>query len=113
VTLAATTLPANQPKALNLTISQNGRPAHDLGTYLGGAAHVVFINTSTLAYVHIHPVVRAAESMSASMMNMKAEAGPFLQMMLPALPAGTYKLWIQFRGANDQVYTAPFTIRAR
>jgi hypothetical protein len=112
VTLAATTLPANQPKALNLTISQNGRPAHDLGTYLGAAAHVVFINTSTLAYVHLHPVGREG-SMNESMMNMKAEAGPFLQMMLPALPAGTYKLWIQFRGANDQVYTAPFTIRAR
>ena len=29
--------------------------------YLGAAAHVVFINTSTFAYVHVHPMLRGQE----------------------------------------------------
>jgi hypothetical protein len=39
-------------------------------------------------------------------------AGPRLQMMLPPLPSGYYKLWIEFRGANGELYTVPFTILA-
>ena len=35
--------------------SRTGRPAPDLGPYLGAAAHAVFINASTLEYVHVHP----------------------------------------------------------
>lgn len=114
--LASTTLTANQPQSVSLTVLKGGQPAHDLGTYLGAAAHAVFINTSTLAYVHVHPAVRGAGDAAMGMqMNMAttARAGPMMQMDLPALPAGTYKTWIQFRGANDVIYTAPFTIRVR
>lgn len=106
VTLARTTLAASRPQSLNLSISENGKLAPDLHTYLGAAAHAVFINTSTLAYVHVHPMVRGA-SMT---MGMSGPAGPSMQMALPALPAGVYKLWLQFRGAGNAVYTAPFTL---
>ncbi len=115
VSLSKSTLPANTPKKLNLTVLENGQPAHDLGTYLGAAAHAVFINTSTLAYVHVHPMVRAKHAGANTNMHamMGGQAGPFMQMTVPALPAGTYKLWIEFRGANDRLYTAPFTILAQ
>jgi hypothetical protein len=114
VAIGTTELAAAQRKAVDLTILKAGKPAHDLGTYLGAAAHVVFINTSTLGYVHVHPMVRgAANSGMSSEMNMVGRAGPFMQMTVPALPAGTYKLWVQFLGANDRLYTAPFTMLAR
>jgi hypothetical protein len=109
VTLARTTLVADQEQTLDLTVLQSGRPASGLSPYLGAAAHAVFIDTSTLAYVHLHPTVRGV----AMTMNMRGPAGPFMQMELPALPAGTYKLWIQFRGANSRIYTAPFTVLAQ
>lgn len=115
VTLSRTSLPANQAKDVNITISEGGRPAHGLGTYLGAAAHVVFINTSTLVYVHLHPRARrAGPTMTGMAMEMGGgAAGPRMQMTVPPLPAGIYKLWMQFRGANDSVYTAPFTILVR
>jgi hypothetical protein len=114
ITLSRTSLPAKQAKDVNVTISQNGQPAHGLGTYLGAAAHVVFINTSTLAYVHLHPRARGSgSSMMGMAMEMGAAAGPRMTMTVPPLPAGVYKLWIQFRGANDTVYTAPFTMLVR
>jgi hypothetical protein len=116
-TLSSTTLAAGQPQSLDLVITKRGHPAQDLGTYLGAAAHVVFISTSTLAYVHVHPHVRgsAGEPMSAGMPmdTAEAQAGPNLKMDLPSLPASYYKVWVQFRGANDQLYTAPFTLLVR
>jgi hypothetical protein len=106
VTLARTTLAASRPQTLDVSISENGKPASDLHTYLGAAAHAVFINTATLAYVHVHPMVRG----TSMTMGMAGPAGPLMQMTVPGLPAGVYKLWLQFRGAGSQVYTAPFTL---
>jgi hypothetical protein len=40
------------------------------------------------------------------------KSGPFMSMAVPALPPGTYKLWIQFLG-NGKLYTVPFTLLAR
>jgi hypothetical protein len=117
VTLGTTSLPAGSAQRLNVTILKDGKPADDLGAYLGAAAHCVFINTQSLAYIHVHPSVRGA----GMVMNMNSDAkmemsggpaGPLLEMSLPGLPSGLYKLWVQFRG-GDKVYTAPFTLRAR
>jgi hypothetical protein len=113
VTLAKTTLAANQSQGVDLTVKHNGHPATDLGSYLGAPAHCVFINTTTLAYVHIHPTVRNGMAKSGSIeMNMTG-AAPLMQLHVPALPANTYKLWIQFRGGNYKLYTVPFTIVER
>ena len=38
------------------------------------------------------------------------QSGPYMQVSLPALPAGTYKMWLQFRGSATKIFTAPFTI---
>lgn len=122
VKLSKTTLPAGRAKNVNVTVLKGDAPADDLAPYLGAAGHAVFINTSSLAYVHLHPMVRghdtntsAPTSASTSMNGMEMEggdAGPFMQLAVPALPAGTYKLWFQFLG-NGTVYTAPFTLLAR
>jgi hypothetical protein len=115
VVLEKTTLAADTPQSLDLTVNRGGKPALDLGSYLGAPAHCVFINTSTLAYVHVHPMVRNGNSPNASgpmKMNVSG-VGPLMRLHLPALPAGTYKLWIQFRGGAYKLYTVPFTIAAR
>lgn len=117
VRLSKTTLPANRAKNLNITVLKDGEPADDLVPYLGAAAHVVFINTSTLAYIHVHPMLRDAKNAKTpptnTAMTMEGKAGPFLQTELPPLPAGSYKVWIQIMGGGDNVYTAPFTVLVR
>jgi len=119
ITLEKTLLPAQRQTTLDLTMSKNGAPARDLAPYLGAAAHVVFINTSTLAYVHIHPMLRGKNSRTTSMsskMNMampsEGKSGPFMQMELPPLTAGTYKAWVQFLGSG-KLYTVQFTLLAQ
>jgi hypothetical protein len=115
VVLEKTTLAANTPQSLDLTVNKAGKPAQDLGSYLGAPAHCVFINTKTLAYVHVHPTVRNGNNMNAKgpmRMNMTG-VGPLMRLHVPPLPAGTYKLWIQFRGGAYKLYTVPFTMAAR
>lgn len=117
VKLEKTTLAANLPQSLDVTILKGGHPAGDLGTYLGAASHAVFINATTLQYAHVHPEVlngNHADTNGAMNMNMDMTGtGPLQRMHLPALPPGTYKLWLQFRGGEYKLYTVPFTIVAR
>ncbi|MGB6518623.1 MAG: hypothetical protein WBE79_09000 [Candidatus Cybelea sp.] len=119
VTLGTTAVPAGRPQSVDITVLEDGRPASDLVTYLGAAAHAVLINVQDLSYVHVHPSVRgAAESTNMTMspgmhMDMSGSAGPLMQMKLPSLPVGFYRLWLEFRGAGGKVFTAPFTLLAR
>jgi Cu+-exporting ATPase len=113
VVLDKTSFPADQAFSIDLTVDKGTKLATDLGTYLGAPAHCVFINTATLEYVHVHPSVRNTTSSNGSnQMNMTG-AGPRMRLSVPALPAGTYKLWIQFRGGAYKLYTVPFTIAVR
>lgn len=115
VKLAKTTLAAQTAQTISLDITKSGSPATDVQPYLGAAGHAVFINTATLEYVHVHPMVRGArDTMNMGSMDMDHSqggpvAGPHLMMHVPALPVGTYKLWFQFRGAGA-LYVAPFTL---
>lgn len=115
VTLDRTQLAANQAQTLMLTVFQGRRLAANLRTYLGAAAHAVFINTSTLAYVHVHPTVLGSPDMdmTGSAESMSQPAGPRMQMKLPPLPTGTYRLWVQFRGQDGEVFIAPFTLQVQ
>jgi hypothetical protein len=110
VALDETTLPANAPHSLDVTIDKGGHPAEDLGSYLGAASHAVFINTTTLQYVHVHSMAGNTPSGKGPIhMNMTG-TGPRQHVELPALPAGTYKMWLQFRGAQYKIYTVSFTL---
>ncbi len=115
VKLGTTTLPANAAAGVYVTVDKNGRLANDLQTYLGAAAHAVFIDTASLTYVHVHPMLVGETNMNMGAMNDMhgpGKAGPRMMMEVPGLPVGTYKLWLQFRGGRT-VQTVPFTIVAR
>jgi hypothetical protein len=118
VKIEKTTLASQTMLMVPLDITKDGKPATDLQPYLGAAGHAVFVDTATLAYVHVHPMVRAQSSPAPkASMQMNDEhgagvAGPHLMMHIPALPVGTYKLWFQFRGAG-KLYVAPFTLAVR
>ena len=121
VILQKTTIPANTPTTLDLVIVKGDDPADDLAPYLGAAAHVVLIDRSTLAYVHVHPMLKGQATSMGSMspeameaMESSNKAGPMMMLHLPALPPGTYAVWVQFKGgASKTLYTAPLTILAK
>ena len=118
VDLSTVRLHAGRMEMVDVEVLENGKPAKDLHPYLGAPAHAVFLNTKDLSYVHVHP-------MGADMMNMQMD----MSKPMPELPenaavssdmmlhialreTGTYKLWLQFRGANDKLYIAEFTVLA-
>jgi hypothetical protein len=120
VILQKTTIAANTPQSMHLTIVSGDDPATDLVPYLGEPAHCVLISTSTLQYIHVHPMLRGSYNPKATSTSMERQmtgpqkAGPFMKLDLPALPAGTYKTWIQIAGGGAlHVYTASFTIVAQ
>jgi len=121
VSVATVHLNAGKDANVNLDVTKNGRIATDLHPYLGAAAHAVFINTASLAYVHVHPMTADQfEKMQdmAGMHGMSMEHSELapnekvtgrMYLMVPALKPGLYKLWLQFQGGS-QLYVAPFTI---
>ncbi len=114
ITLAKTTVPADLATTLAVTVRERGRPAKDLEAYLGAAAHAVFIDTATLGYYHVHPTLRgtsAAQAMADAMRG-HPQSGPLLELAVPPLRAGAYKLWLQVRKRGGTVYTADFTLVA-
>jgi hypothetical protein len=119
--LDARNLRANRAGAVLLTIVKGDDPADDLGAYLGAAAHIVLIDTRTLAYVHVHAHPRQTGSSVVSTkgggnmddMNMTGPITPFLKIALPPLPAGVYAMWIEFRGGNDKLYTTRYNVAVR
>ncbi|MBC5811556.1 MAG: hypothetical protein GIW95_12000 [Candidatus Eremiobacteraeota bacterium] len=117
VSLDSLKLAAGSTTMLAVHIAEHGHAARNLHPYLGGAAHAVFIDASDYSYVHVHPMQGTDMSMGA--MDMGAEralpdsAGLKSDMMLHVrVPkAGTYKLWLQFRGGSG-LYVAPFILKA-
>jgi hypothetical protein len=118
VDLSTVRIHAGRMEMVDVEVLENGKPAKDLHPYLGAPAHAVFLNAKDLSYVHVHP-------MGADMMNMQMD----MSKPMPELPdgasvsgemmlhialheTGTYKMWLQFRGANDKLYIAEFTILA-
>ncbi len=119
VELSRTTLAAGRAQAVDITVTKSGKPASDLIPYLGAAAHAVFIDTATLAYVHVHPTLPGGMDpdmpgmdMGSMHMDDSPKAAPHMVMHVPALPAGSYKLWLQFQGKTG-LAVAPFTLVAR
>ena len=110
VKLDTSALRAGSESMMSLTVLKDGKPAQDLDTYLGVAAHAVFVSTDELDYVHAH-------AMAAPMPGQVAHGGHgdpgavSAQLMLHAKPAhaGPYALWIQFKG-GDKIRTVPFLV---
>lgn len=113
VQLEQSGLQAGKESMLHLMVLKNGKPAQDLGLYLGVPAHAVFVGTDDLAYVHAHAMsAGAGKAAHGSHGSTHDPAGPVsAQMMLHAKPphAGRYALWIQFM-ADGEIRTVPFVV---
>lgn len=115
VDLSNLRLHSGQMEMINVAILENGKPAKDLHPYLGAPAHAVFLNSRDLSYVHVHPMgLNQMMDMSKPMPDLPDTASVGSDMMLHVAirEPGTYKLWLQFRGANNQLYIAQFTMFA-
>jgi len=118
VDLSTVRIHSRRMEMVDVEVLENGQPAKDLHPYLGAPAHAVFLNTKDLSYVHIHPMAGDMMSMPMDMSKPMPElpdgASVSGEMMLHIAlwEPGTYKLWLQFRGANDKLYVAEFTILA-
>jgi len=118
IELDASALQAGAENMIALTILKDGRPAPDLGLYLGVPAHAVFVSTEDLGYVHAHAMAADAPK-GAHHAHAHDAHGPHAdpgaavpaKLMLHAAPprAGRYALWIQFMG-GDQIRTVPFVV---
>ena len=116
VDLSSVRIHSGRMEMLDLNILKDGKPAKDLHPYLGASAHAVFLNSKDLSYVHVHPMDAAMGMMDMSkpMPDMPDNASVSSDMMLHIAlrEPGTYKLWLQFKGAGDKLYIAEFTVLA-
>jgi hypothetical protein len=84
-------------QGVNFTVTaSDGSAAEGLEPYLGQPAHLIAIRQGDLAYTHLHP---------------SASTGSMTSMLMfdGALPAGTYRLFLQF-GHRGDVLTVSFTV---
>lgn len=113
IALDAAALRAGTENMIALTILKDGKPATDLGLYLGVPAHAVFVSTDDLGYVHAHAMAAHAPKGDhhAHGSHHDPRAAIPAKLMLHAAPprAGRYALWIQFMGSG-QVRTVPFFV---
>ncbi|MEA2756220.1 MAG: hypothetical protein QOJ54_2509 [Aliidongia sp.] len=108
---------AGQPASVALHIAEHGKPAQDLHAYLGVGAHVVLIGAESMKYAHVHPLIEmtgpdmakhdGAETAMADDDDQPVPAD--LTLHVPTLPAGQYKLWVQFLGGRT-LHTVPFVV---
>lgn len=115
IQLGDTTINANQPSRLLIGVHEHGKMAWDLQPYQGGVGYATMINTSTLDYIHLSLYTRGTSNAKATeeAIGGTPQASPYIDADLPALPAGSYKLWVQIRGSGGKLMTAPFTIVAQ
>jgi hypothetical protein len=119
VDLSSLKLRAGNMDMIDVEILKDGKPAKDLHPYLGAPAHAVFLNNKDLTYVHVHPMAMGDDTpmnMSGPM-NMPAmpengPSGPDMMLHVSVKEAGTYKMWLQFRG-GDKLYVAEFAMTAK
>ncbi len=119
VSISTDKLSTRTATRLIVHILKGGVPATDLHPYLGALAHVVFLNAGDLSYVHVHPVPLSAPYPLSNLsptgepamkpLPDSATSSPHMQLYVKLREAGTYKLWLQFRG-DSQLYIAPFVV---
>ncbi|PWF40524.1 hypothetical protein [Massilia glaciei] len=113
VELDASALRAGTEGMMALTFLKDGKPAADLGLYLGVPAHAVFVSTDDLGYVHAHAMAAHAPKGGHTAHGSHADPRAAIEakLMLHVTPprAGRYALWIQFKGGR-RVRTVPFAV---
>ena len=109
VKLDTSALRAGSESMMSLTVLKDGKPAQDLDTYLGVAAHAVFVSTDELDYVHAHAM--AAQAAPGGYGDHGDQGEVWAQLMLHGKPAhaGPYAWWIQCKG-GDKMRAVPFLV---
>jgi hypothetical protein len=111
VTLDGDLVPGEESE-LTLSVSRDGRPVTDLQPYLAAAGHVVVMRADGGTFAHEHAEV-SDEAGRPVFALPGQQFGPDLDVHAEFRTAGTYRLWAQFRLADGDVITAPFTVEAR
>ncbi|MFQ6171303.1 heavy metal translocating P-type ATPase [Oryzobacter sp. R7] len=102
------------PSDLHLRFSDaaSGTPLDDLQPFLAAAGHVVVMREGASTFAHEHAEV--SDDRGRPVFALPGQAfGPELGLHAEFPTAGTYRLWGQFRTADDRVLTVPFTVEAR
>lgn len=81
---------------LHINISEKGKPMplSRIENYLGAAAHVVMIETTTKEFVHVHPEI----------------VGQEMEMNTTFAKPGLYRGWLQFQ-TDGKVHAADFVMK--
>jgi P-type Cu+ transporter len=95
----------------SFTDEATGRPVDDLQPYLAAAGHVVVMRADGQTFAHEHAEVTDESGRPVFALPGRT-FGPELDVHAEFPTAGTYQLWAQFRLADGDVITAPFTVEA-
>ncbi|SDC06256.1 Cu+-exporting ATPase [Geodermatophilus telluris] len=94
-----------------VTDAATGRPVDDLQPYLAAAGHVVVVRADGATFAHEHAEVE--DTSGRPVLALPGQTfGPELDVHAEFPTAGTYRLWAQFRLADGNVVTVPFTVEA-
>jgi Cu+-exporting ATPase len=98
---------------LDFTLSDagTGRPVDDLQPYLAAAGHVVVMRADGQTFAHEHAEVDDEDGRPVFALPGQT-FGPELDVHAEFPTAGVYRLWAQFRLADGDVVTVPFTVQA-
>jgi len=88
-----------------------GRPVDDLQPYLAAAGHVVVMGADGSGFAHEHADVEDDDGDPVFALPGR-RFGPELDVHTNFDQPGLYRLWGQFRQADGDVLTVPFTVRA-
>ncbi len=93
------------------TDAATGRPVDDLQPFLAAAGHVVVMRADGSTFAHEHAEVEDDQGRPVFAMP-GTTFGPELDVHAEFDTPGLYRLWGQFRLADGEVITAPFTVEA-
>jgi len=102
-----------EPSDLHFTFSDasTGEPIDDLQPFLAAAGHVVVMKSGAQTFAHEHAEVEDAQG--RTVFALPGETfGPELDVHAEFDTPGVYQLWGQFRLADGDVLTVPFTVQA-
>ena len=88
-----------------------GRPVDDLQPFLAAAGHVVVMRADGQTFAHEHAEVEDDQGRPVFALPGQ-DFGPELDVHAEFDTPGVYRLWGQFRQADGDVITAPFTVEA-
>ena len=93
------------------TDARTGRPIDDLQPFLAAAGHVVVMRADGATFAHEHAEVE--DDRGRLVLAMPGQTfGPELDVHAEFDTPGTYQMWGQFRLADGDVLTVPFTVEA-